>query len=73
MAQTEMPDPLYPEIDVPIITEKCEPNELLGRTKIRMQNFGLSEEQINEFEREARSGDFDHLLYTMMQWVNISR
>lgn len=66
-------DPMYPEIDVPIITEKCEPTELIGRAKVRMRNFGLEDEQIDQFEREARSGDFDHLLNTMMEWVNISR
>jgi hypothetical protein len=36
-----------------------------------MQREGISQEMQDAYFKEARSGDYDHLLATTAEWVNI--
>ncbi len=36
-----------------------------------MKQAGLSEEQRDEFQKEALSGNYDHLLQTCMKYVDV--
>lgn len=44
---------------------------ILGRVSATMRNKGVSEEEISSFVAEAKSGDYDHLLRTCCEWVEV--
>ena len=37
-----------------------------------MRKAGLDKLEIDEFYKEAKSGDYNHLLATCMKWVDVS-
>lgn len=45
---------------------------ILGRTQKALRRAGVSQEEIERYEEEATSGDYDHLLQTTMRWVKVS-
>ena len=45
---------------------------ILGRVIRALKRGGATTEQVNEFQTEATSGDYDHLLQTCRKWVNVS-
>ena len=44
---------------------------LLGRVKKEMRRAGLSPEEINEFTQQAMAGDYDWLLGTVQEYVQV--
>jgi hypothetical protein len=44
---------------------------VLGRVKAAMRRGGIPKEKIDEYLNEATSGDYDHLLFTTMKWVDV--
>lgn len=45
---------------------------ILGKVQKALKRAGATKEQVSEFFTEATGGDYDHLLQTVMQWVNVS-
>ena len=45
---------------------------ILGKVIRALKKGGATSEQIEEFQAEATSGDYDHLLQTCMKWVDVS-
>jgi len=43
---------------------------ILGRCRKAARRAGMTPEEINEFTNEATSGDYDHLLTTVMKWFD---
>lgn len=43
---------------------------ILGRARRAARKAGWSEERWEEFYAEATSGDYDHLLGTVMEWFD---
>lgn len=37
-----------------------------------LRKAGATEEQMTEFKTQAMGGDYDHLLATCMEWVNVT-
>jgi hypothetical protein len=60
----------YNNIHVKLIGEDGNAFAILGRVRRAMQKAGIPEEEIKKFGEEARSGDYDNLLCTVMDWVN---
>ena len=45
---------------------------IMGACKRAGQRAGYTNEQIQAYLKEAMSGDYDHLLRTVMRWVRTS-
>jgi hypothetical protein len=43
---------------------------ILGRCRRAMSLAGYTQKQWEEFEKEAKSGDYDNLLRTVMKWFD---
>jgi hypothetical protein len=59
----------YPEITVILTDEDGNAFAILGRCRRAMRRAGLSHE-IETFTQEATSGDYYHLLRTVMSWFD---
>jgi hypothetical protein len=44
---------------------------ILSKVKKALRNNGVSREEIENFMKEATSGDYDNLLQTCMRWVDV--
>lgn len=57
----------YPNINIPLVGEDGNAFSILGRVQRIMRRNGLGD-QVAEFHAEATSGDYGHLLRTVMAW-----
>jgi hypothetical protein len=64
-------NPLFPEITVKLLGEDGNAFYILGKVQKAMKKAGIPRENINKFMDEAMSGDYDHLLRTVMVYVNV--
>jgi hypothetical protein len=61
----------YPNITVQLTGEDGNAFYVLGKVLKALRKAKVSDEEINAFSKEAMSGDYDHLLQTCMEWVNV--
>jgi hypothetical protein len=61
----------YPEVKVKLVGEDVNAFFILGTVRAALRAAGVSQEEIQAFVREATSGDYDHLLATVMAWVEV--
>lgn len=61
--------PKYPKIRVQLSGEDGNAFFILARA-LRAARGKLSQEEIDAFTKEARSGNYDHLLQTCMAWFD---
>lgn len=66
-----MPRVKYPDIHVNLVGEDGNAFAILGRVMKAMRRGDVPEEEIKIFQNEATSGDYDHLLCTVMEWVDV--
>ena len=64
-------DVAYPEIVVPLTGENGNAFAILGRVLNALRRAGVDEHQRDAFHTEATSGDYDHLIQTVMEWVSV--
>jgi hypothetical protein len=64
-------EPKYPNIEVQLTGEDGNAFFIIGRTRRALQRGGVPQEQIEEYTRIARSGDYDNVLQTTMRWVTV--
>lgn len=63
----------YPQVRVELAGEDGNAFSILGRVTGAMREAGLSEEQRKEFLHEATSGDYNHLLMTVLKYVTVDQ
>ena len=63
--------PKYPDIHVKLVGENGNAFFILSRCLQAMRRAGLSEKEREEFQKEATSGNYDHLLATCLDWFEI--
>lgn len=68
MARTDI---RYPDIEVQLVGMDGNAFAIVGRVQRALRMAGVPGEEINEFHREATSGDYQHLLRTCMKWVSV--
>ena len=56
---------------VRLIGEDGNAFSIIGKVKKSLRSAGYSKEQLDEFQAEAMSGDYDNLLATCMKWVDV--
>lgn len=61
----------FPDVEVQLTG--CDGNafSVMGAVTNALRRAG-HRDVVDEFRREAVSGDYDHLLQTCMRWVNVS-
>ncbi len=65
-------EPKYPQVKVQLVGQDGNAFAILGAVRRAMKRAGLTAAQIEEFQAEATSGDYDHLLQTAMKYVEVS-
>ena len=61
----------HPEIHVQLVGQDGNAFAIIGRCLTAMRHAGLSEEERDEFQKEATSGDYNHLLVTCTEWFDV--
>lgn len=59
-----------PKPHVKLVGEDGNAFAILGRCKREARRAGWTDEQWQAFSAEARSGNYDHLLVTVMEWFD---
>jgi len=59
----------YPEIEVQLTGEDGNAFFIMGKVAKAMKRNGVSQEEIDAYLKEAKSGDYDNLLRVTMDWV----
>lgn len=70
-----MINPKYPNITVDLSGGDGNVFSILGRCRHAARHSGsedrLSEEEFNQFYKEATAGDYNHAIQTCMRWFNV--
>jgi len=65
-------EPKYANVKVKLLGGEENVFFILARVHKAMKSAGIPQEEIDAFDKEAKSGDYDHLLQTCMKWVDVS-
>jgi hypothetical protein len=66
-----MSEPKFPNVTVTLSGHDGNAFAILGTVKKAMHHANVSQESIDEFLKEAKSSDYDHLLQTCFKYVNV--
>lgn len=61
----------YDNINVQLSGEDGNAFMIIGRVRKALKSAGVDSKEIEEFSEQAMSGDYDNVLQTCMQWVNV--
>jgi hypothetical protein len=61
--------PKYPHINISLVGEDGNAFAILGRTSRALRRHNVPKEKVDLFMKQAMSGDYNHLLCTVMDWV----
>ena len=61
----------YPEITVQLSGQNSNAFCILGICQRAMKRAYLPQKEIDQFMKEATSGDYNHLLATVMAWFDV--
>ena len=61
----------YPEIKVKLTGTDGNALAIVGNVKRALQRAGVGRDELEAFQAEALSGDYDNVLQTAMRWVNV--
>lgn len=64
-------EPYYPEVAVELSGQDGNAFMIIGRVKQALHKAGIDKEQIDRYAEEAMSGDYDNVIRTTAQWVEI--
>ena len=64
--------PRFPEVKVQLVGEDGNALFILGKVRAALQKAGVSKVDIEEYTEEATAGDYNDLLMTTMEWVEVS-
>lgn len=61
--------PKYPHIHVRLVGEDGNAFSILARVRRALSHGGVSHAEVDKFVKDATRGNYDHLLCTVMDWV----
>lgn len=61
--------PKYPDVTVPLTELDGNAMVLIAKTRQALRRHGVDNAELDEFSKEATSGDYDNVLQTIMRWV----
>ena len=59
------------QVSVPLIGSDGNAFLILGKVQRALKNAGATKEDLAKFHAEATSGNYDHLLQTVAEWVEV--
>lgn len=62
--------PKYPDVTVQLSGEDGNAMFIIGRARLTARRSDVPNEELDKFTEEAMSGDYDHVLQTVMKWFN---
>ncbi len=62
----------YPNVSVQLSGEDGNAFSIIGRVGKALRRAKVPESEIEAFQADAMSGDYDHVLQTAMKWVDVS-
>ena len=62
----------FPDIEVELSGQDGNAFAIIGRVQEALRRHGISDQLRSKFYDEATNGDYDHLLRTAMEWVNVT-
>jgi hypothetical protein len=62
----------YPEIKVQLTGHDGNAFAIMGAVSRELRKAGVSKDEINEYTKQSMSGDYDNLLRTAMEWVEVA-
>jgi hypothetical protein len=63
--------PRFPEVEIELVGRDGNAFLILGRVMKALKRGGATPEEVQEYLDEAKSGDYNHLLATTMDWVEV--
>ncbi len=63
--------PKYPHVHVKMVGEDGNAFAIMGRVTVAMRRGGVDQNGIKEYRDQSTSGDYDHLLQTVFEWVTV--
>lgn len=66
-----MQDVKFPKVKVQLVGEDGNAFAIMGRVAKALRRGGVDKVEIDKFYEEAMSGDYNHLLFVVMQYVSI--
>jgi len=61
----------YPEIEVELVGQNGNAFAILANVSKALKKGGVPKEEIDKYMDEAMAGDYNHLLRTTMEWVEV--
>lgn len=71
MRDADAREPRYPDVIVAMVGEDGNAFAILGRVRRAMRRAGVDDADIARFSTEAMADDYDHLLATVLRWVEV--
>jgi hypothetical protein len=65
-------DPKFPHVNVQLSASDGNAFVIIGAVRRAMKRGGASSEDCAAFSEQAMSGDYDNVLRTCMEWVNVT-
>lgn len=62
----------YPNVQVQLSGGDGNAFMLIGKVQKALRNAGATPTELDEFINEATSGDYDHVIQTCMDWVEVA-
>lgn len=62
----------YPEIEVQLVGLDGNAFSIMARVGSALKKAGVPAEEIEEYYKQSKSGDYDNLLRTACEWVSVS-
>lgn len=63
--------PRYPTVSVQLLGGDGNAFAVLGVVRRALRRAGVADDEVSRFFDEATGGDYDHLLATVMRWVEV--
>ena len=63
-------EPKYPHLPIALSTSDGNASVILAKCRYAMRRDGIDKDEIERFTKEANSGDYDHLLQTVMAYFD---
>ncbi len=60
------------DVNVELVGQDGNAFAILGRVQAALRKAGAGNDAIRDFVKEATAGDYDHLLRTVMRYVNVN-
>ena len=64
-------DTLYPDVEVQLTGEDGNAFFIIGRVMRALRQHGVPRERLDEFQEDAMSGDYAHVIATCTKWVTV--